>query len=266
MDDTVIQQEAQATTSTIVNRVTVKVPPFWNENPNVWFSQVEAQFTLAGVTTDISKFNIVVAAIESRVLAQIADAVTNPPEQDKFLNLKKQLLERFGSSEQENIQRLLSGMELGDQRPSQLLNEMKHLGGKNVTEQILQTLWMKQLPTQVNAILQATTETDLSKKAALADRIMEVTRSNVIAQTSTSTVSTGLQDQINQLTIQVQALLSEKHSRSRPRERSRRRSNSTRSTEGESVCYYHRRFGKDARTCRSPCSFSRQHSTQSKNL
>lgn len=54
----------------VVNRVAVKVPPFWPDHAEIWLAQVEAQFAVAGITSDTSKFNTVVAAIDSNVLVR----------------------------------------------------------------------------------------------------------------------------------------------------------------------------------------------------
>ena len=35
-----------------VNRVTMKLPPFYRTNPFLWFRQMESQFVLAGITND----------------------------------------------------------------------------------------------------------------------------------------------------------------------------------------------------------------------
>jgi hypothetical protein len=34
----------------------VRLPPFWAERPAVWFAQAEAQFFLAGVSSEKTKF------------------------------------------------------------------------------------------------------------------------------------------------------------------------------------------------------------------
>ena len=62
------------------NRIAVKVRPFWAERSDLWFSQIEARFEIAGVVTNATKFNTVVAAIENNVLTQIVDAILHPPE------------------------------------------------------------------------------------------------------------------------------------------------------------------------------------------
>jgi len=40
-----------------VNRISIKVPPFWKVDPKLWFIQLEAQFELAHITVDQTKYN-----------------------------------------------------------------------------------------------------------------------------------------------------------------------------------------------------------------
>ncbi|QQP40337.1 Uncharacterized protein FKW44_014343 [Caligus rogercresseyi] len=40
-----------------VNKVSVQVPPFWSNDPDLWFAKVEAQFATANVTASSTKFN-----------------------------------------------------------------------------------------------------------------------------------------------------------------------------------------------------------------
>ncbi|KAM8702170.1 hypothetical protein ACLKA7_000728 [Drosophila subpalustris] len=143
--------------STTVNRLAVKVPPFWAER----------------ITADKTKFHTVVASMETSVISQITDAVLNPPAVDMYGNLKRNIIERFCESEQKKIQKLLSDIDLGDRRPTQLLNELRGLAKDRINEDFLKSLWMQRLPPHARAILQASND-DLSGMAKLADKILEV--------------------------------------------------------------------------------------------
>ncbi|GBP17365.1 hypothetical protein EVAR_70487_1 [Eumeta japonica] len=192
--------------NTIVNRVSVKVPPFWPEQPEIWFAQVEAQFNISGINNDISRFNTVVAAIESGVLAQISDAILSPPEKDKYVNLKSCIIERYCDSEQKKIQKLISEIDLGDKRPTQLLNELSGLAKGKINDEFLKSLWLQRLPTHVRAILQAS-NADLPELAKLADKILEVSdyqNVSVVAKQQPQENETNLriqriEQQLNQL-------------------------------------------------------------------
>ncbi|GFX89741.1 retrovirus-related Pol polyprotein from transposon 297 [Trichonephila clavipes] len=71
------EDEIAATAS--IARVSVKVPPFWRANPEIWFSQMESQFVLAGITTEIMKFHHVVSALQPEELGIVGDILLNPP-------------------------------------------------------------------------------------------------------------------------------------------------------------------------------------------
>lgn len=84
-------------------RVSFKVPPFWRSNPGLWFAQIEAQFATARITTDMAKYNTVVAAIESAVLVQVSDIILGPAEGQNYDNLKDRLVSVFADSEQQQM-------------------------------------------------------------------------------------------------------------------------------------------------------------------
>lgn len=250
-------------TTTNISRVSLKVPPFWHDSPEIWFAQIEAQFTITQTTTDNSKFNNVVGAIESKVLTQVADAVLNPPATGKYENLKAQIIARFADTEHKKMTKLLSNMALGDRKPSHMLNEMKRLGGANITEDFLKTLWLQNLTPQARAIL-STSNADLNTLASLADKISEVADVNQISNVQASSMDkcAVLEKKIEQLTKAVQALTSDgniHHSRSRSASRHKQRSSTPAKEDSKKVydyCWYHYRFGKDARKpCNQPCKF-----------
>lgn len=257
----VSDNSTQRENNTIVNRVSVKVPPFWPEQPEIWFAQVEAQFGIARINSDNSKFNTVVAAIESGVLAQVSDAILNPPEDGKYNHLKACIIERYCDSEQKKIQKLISDIDLGDKRPTQLLNELRGLAKGKINDDFLKTLWLQRLPAQTRAILQAS-NADLPELAKLADKILEVSDYQQVAAVSSRQYNDDdigkrierMEQQINQLVG-----INEQRFRSRSKQRFSKRRDSrsaTPSTSGSQKCWYHERFGNSARKCRPPCNFS----------
>ncbi|XP_023242250.1 uncharacterized protein LOC111640474 [Centruroides sculpturatus] len=96
-----------------IARVAIRTRPFWKANPTLWFAQIEAQFANANITADERKFNNVIAAKESEILAQVSDIVVQHPDKDKYLTLKRRLIDQFADSEQQRLRLLLQDIELG---------------------------------------------------------------------------------------------------------------------------------------------------------
>ncbi|XP_008189245.1 uncharacterized protein LOC103311416 [Acyrthosiphon pisum] len=135
------------TTSSInVSRVSVKAPPFWKGDPNIWFAQIEAQFALSGITNDTTKYYHVISAVDTEILTQVTDIIQRPPEANKYDTLKARLINIFTDSEEKKLRKLLSEVELGDRKPSTLLNEMQRLGGSALSAELLKSLWLQHLP------------------------------------------------------------------------------------------------------------------------
>lgn len=245
----------------------VHVPQFWPENPEIWFAQIEAQFYNAQVRTDNAKFNTIVGAMDSKILSQVSDAVLTPPDQNKYENLKRILIQRFSDSEQMKARKLLSQMTLGDQRPSHLLNQMRHLAGVNLPDEFLKTLWLANLPTHASAIL-STSDSNLAALGAMADKILEVGQFSNINSVETTKLSnetsrranqeySTLERKIEQLSKQIQELSQTRRSRSQSR-RNRSCSTSKDSIDEHKVhdfCWYHFKFGSAATKCKEPCKF-----------
>lgn len=244
-----------------ISRVAIKPPPFWKKNPNLWFAQLESQFSLSNITNDTTKFHHVVAAVESEILSSVNDIILNPPATNKYEALKTRLTEIYAESENEKIRKLLQGIELGDQRPSHLLTRMRSLAGTHLSDDILKSMWLSRLPQNVQAILAASKE-QLTEMASMADKIIEYA-SPLQIQHVDATSHSMLQQQIAELTQQVQALsakFEKNHSRWRSHSRSRysRAGSKPRSIDrnsGSDICFYHTKFGEEAKKCRPPCSF-----------
>ncbi|KAL7742614.1 hypothetical protein ACLKA6_013946 [Drosophila palustris] len=231
--------------STTVNRLAVKDPPFWAERPEIWFAQIESQLCIAGITADKTKFHTVVASMESMVISQITDAVLNPPTVDMYGNLKRNIIERFCESELKKIQKLLSDIDLGDRRLTQLLNELRGLVKDRINEDFLKSLLMQRSPPHARAIFQASND-DLSGTAKLAEKILEV---EGLAQKNVASVaapagSTSLPaHSLPEIVTRLDSL--EKRIRSRSRSQSHLSTNRDQNN-SPSECWHYSKFGSKA--------------------
>lgn len=252
-----------------ISRVAVKPPPFWKNNPMLWFAQIEAQFSIADITQDNTKFNHVVAAIESDILNSVHDLILKPPDRDRYVKLKERLIEIYSESETSKIRTLLQGLELGDQRPSYLLSRMRDLAGNHFSDDLLKSLWLSRLPNNIQIILAASNE-DLTKLASMADKINELVIPGCINSTQVnSPPAPSIEKQVAELSKQVNELSALLHdsrqrprfrnnrnqSRNRERSQSRRRISRQYKEPSNGLCFYHTNFGVKARKCSPPCSF-----------
>lgn len=236
--------------------VSVKMPPFWRDRPEMWFFQVEAQFAISNIKKEETKFNHLVAQIEPRYLENIWDIVKSSS-QTKYADAKERLLQTFQESEEKKIKRLISGLEFGDLLPSQLLRKMRALGNE-VSDKVLKTLWMEQMPEPVRNVL-VVCEGDLDKLATTADKIVEMSPrpADLAAVAAPSPQVDALLAKISALELQVAALSSRQsrdHHRGPARSRSRSRK---RFDPSGQYCFYHFRFGARCLPgkCKQPCSW-----------
>ena len=153
-----------------IARVAVKAPPFWRANPELWFRQMESQFVLAGVTAEVTKFHYVVSALQPEELSIVGDLVLKGPTESKpYTGIRDRLCSQYADTQEERLRDLISGMQLGDKKPSRLLLEMKGKAG-SMAEDLLKTLFLQRLPPHVQQIL-AISNDNLQKLAEMADGI-----------------------------------------------------------------------------------------------
>lgn len=154
------------------------LPPFWANDPVLWFGQVEAQFTARHITSQATRFGHVLAALPPEVALEIRDLILTPPTERPYDVVKEELIRRTACSEQRRLQQLLHAEELGDRKPTQLLRRMRQLLGSDTADApILKQLFLQRLPTQVQIVLAAAGNISLEEQARLADKIMDLTDS-----------------------------------------------------------------------------------------
>lgn len=240
-----------------VNRTRIaKIPPFWKDNPALWFAQIEAAFVIAGVRSDDTKFRYVILHLEQSVLPLVSDIVTTPPEQNKYSTIKDRVIHAFGETTETKLKRLLRGQEFPDEKPSILLHQLRNLAGDQCPAQILCTIFMEHLPENVCSILAVSESTDIDKIAIQADKILEVSKAGIAAVTGASPTANDT-NMLQELKAAIEALTIEtRRSRNKERDRHvRSRSNSRQARSKTRYCFYHNRFGARTRKCTAPCAW-----------
>ncbi|KAH6924644.1 hypothetical protein HPB50_020924 [Hyalomma asiaticum] len=160
-----------------ISAVDIRLPPFWTADPQLWFLQVECQFTARRITGELTKYHHVVASLPPAIASEIRDLLVAPPAENAYTTLKQLLISRLTPSEPQRLQQLLHDTELGDRTPSQLLRHMRQLlhtdGATTDTDsRLLRELFLQRLPGNVRMILASAADKRLSELAELADSVL----------------------------------------------------------------------------------------------
>lgn len=169
---------------------TMKLSSFWSANPQIWFDTAELQFRLCNVSSDKNKFLHVLTALPPEVSDKISDLIRDPPADNMFATIKHTILERMTPSNEAQLDTLLSGLDIGDGRPSDLLRRIRALAKEQFGNNIIRTLWIRRLPEVLRLTLVAQPDTTpLDELANTADRIYEaMNRSSRIASINVTNV------------------------------------------------------------------------------
>lgn len=245
--------------------VSLKLPPYWKQNPAAWFTFAESSFNLRNITVSRTKYDYVVTSLPCELFSEISDILASPDANDPYTFLKDTLISRTSMSERERLRQLLSKEDLGDRKPSQLLRHMQSLLGdteRTFDMKLLRELFTQRLPANVQQVLAATsTDTNIDSLAQIADRVLEVNSNTVYAVSKPLDVTSNenpfekqiatLTELVADLALQVKELKGER-SRSRSSNRNRYQKNNT---SNSGMCFYHSKYGKKAIKCVSPCTY-----------
>lgn len=241
----------------------VVLPPFSPEDPELWFVRVEQIFQYSGIIEDVAKYQATLFALDARVCREIRDLVINIPEDDKYETIKDALIKRLSASVEQKTRELLGRLELGDNKPSQLVRQLKELAGSGVPDSLIRSIWVSRLPTDLQVALASKKDDDLDSQAEFADIVYEVL-SNKPRVSEVNIGPEGMLESLNRriasLEISLQRNRSRTENRSRARSRSRNFRRDRTRTPGRSTCWYHQRYGSRAHRCVKPCSFKSENS------
>ncbi|XP_073967123.1 uncharacterized protein [Choristoneura fumiferana] len=260
-----------------VFKVGVRAPPFWPQEPALWFSQMEAQFSLSGITADSTKFNYVISQLEHQYAVEVKDIINSPPAENRYVKLKTELISRLSLSQEKKSLQLLQGEQMGDRKPSQFLRQLRILAGTSVTDDFLRTVWSSRLPKNLQVVIASQPNSTLDELADLADKVHDLVpqepqifsvKNDSDSKNFSNSDFVAMAKQMAELTSEIASLKAQfssrqPHSRSRSRFNSRNktpvgrqaRSRSASKPRDPSICWYHYRFGDNSTRCTRPCSY-----------
>lgn len=252
-----------------VFKVTVRAPPFWPEEPALWFAQMEAQFDLSGITADATKFNHIIGQLEHKYAVEVKDIISNPPALKKYDKIKLELISRLSVSKEQRFLQLLKHEELGDRKPSQFLRHLRALAGEQIPEDFLKTVWSSRLPSNLKALIASQTKVSLDELAMSADQVYDIAPQSLHVHAVNScehvTEMSDMAELMAELAKEVASIKAQygnQAHKSRFGSRGRNQAPCVNSRQGRStsrprdspICWYHNRFGNRATRCTRPCS------------
>lgn len=221
--------------------ISVKLPTFWTDSPEVWFIQAEAQFENKRITASRTKFTHCVAALPQDVACRLLDLVRSPPA-EPYEALRRRLIQMYTLSDFQRYQALQSLPLLSDQRPSELMDKMLMLLPEDEKPGFFfRGLFMDRLPADVRSHLLTESISDPRRMALRADELWTIR--------GKSSAVHAISDECLQEVNALQRKASSGGRKSKP-------TASSNPSRGSSECWYHRRWGDEATQCRAPCSYS----------
>ena len=239
---------------------------FTKENPQVWFTYFNSLCDRDGLLDNQAKIDALVLGLDSNTFLSVQPLLDGT---HCFGDIKDFLVNKFARPLDQQLQELLRIPSLGDLKPSDFL-EQAHLAVSrdDMSDAVLCKILMMKLPTEVQTTLSIILGSPLNEFAAAADTAMRRFSAQLVSSINSSTPP------FSQNNHEVRPLKFEKphnlpHSSSIRHNRPRHNFNPSRDFGGNKfrsckpgfyrgpnrLCFYHARFGRNARKCVAPCNW-----------
>ncbi len=239
-----------------VSAVAVKLPEFWTSDPIMWFRQAEAFFRRSNITTSSTMCDHVLMKLPEAVVISVRSLSNEiqPGANDSYERLKERLTDSYAKTRWQQAFTLIKHPDLGDRRPSALMDEMLALlpTGARSDDTIFLGLFMLHLPTSMSDHLAAADHKTAADMARHADTIWD--------SRAGETAVTAVSAPVNAVASRSPARDSRRRSPDRRQpsghRQQRKQTPGPDRRQDQSLCYYHGRFGKKAHKCEAPCSWT----------
>jgi hypothetical protein len=205
--------------------LSIKLPPFVPDDPEMWFARVEATFRRRKISKPWDKFDYCLAAMSQDQLQSVRHVIVSPSEDDPYAELKAALIKRHSPDPVEKLVEFFDSSSIAiDGNPKLVADRIKALSVDATARDI--AMFISKMPLSIRGYLLRERDTfvDVDCAAIAAEQLL---RGQTPAFSNISAVKAT--------------------------------SSSQPSRRGRVLCFYHRRWGKNAKQCRPPCQFKDDH-------
>jgi len=251
-----------------VAAVGVKLPEFWVSDPDMWFSQTEAVFRRSNVTASFTKYDHVLMKLPEAVVVSVRNlvAAVRPTDPDPYEKLKARLTASYAKTRWQQVFALLRHPDIGDRRPSQLMNEMLALlpAGENGDSTLFLGLFLLRLPVSMRDHLAAADLNTADEMAKHADTLWDARAGDsAVASVSAAVDAVSVTSPRRRSPARDSRHRSPERHRQpgrnddrQPRRQTPGRDSGRDSRASPKICFYHRAWGAKAEKCEGPCTWA----------
>lgn len=234
---------SMAVSAPSVASVAVKLPPLSIKAPGVWFRRAEAKFRLSGISSSITMADHTLSAMSEGTADLFQAWLSEQPEELRYEDLKDYIMSRFSLPASERAQRALKLAEqpLGDSTARDRWEELQSLlilpatdDDKAPKVSLEREIFLQGLPDPVRQGLPNAHTLVIKELITQADRLLDAHKATK-HRAPTFEVSTDNVD----ICAATQASRNQ---------RGKQNDNPT-----LELCFYHARFGENAKKCRPNC-------------
>lgn len=148
-----------------------RLPPFWTEDPSVWFEVAESHFDLWNITNSSTKLAFVVVALPKQIAIKARDLILHPHPVKPYEQFKLALIKQLTESGEIRLEGPIGSQVLRNRKPSEMFRCLKHTLRDISDESVLHSLFMNCLSPHMRNILKPVKSLPVDKLASLADDI-----------------------------------------------------------------------------------------------
>ena len=135
---------------------------------------MKATFRQARIHLESTKADYLIASLDHDLILHIKHLTEIEPKPiDIYTQIKNTLIASFSVSAETRLRRLLRGEVISEGKQSLLLTRIRALNDGNCTDNIIRSVFLEQMPSNIRAILAMANVENLQELANLADNISE---------------------------------------------------------------------------------------------